>query len=120
MGFEEVSEKLKSSKKESSKFRLNNLYTIILRLYKEDKAILDLKDYIKRHDYFRFYNTDQKTCICYKFICYGYCKHYIYIEKINYKEEDQISINLDFISKKRGRGRPKLDQKFIELPSNSQ
>ena len=82
---------------------------MFIRTYKEDKPILNLKDYIKRHDYFRIFNKSVSLCKCYHYCCHDYCKHSVYVEKPHLEEADQIDVNLDHINQnKRPPGRPKI------------
>ena len=60
-------------------------------------------------DHFRFYNVKQKSCSCYSFWVYYYCKHSIAIEDYLVLQSPQKDINLDTINNNKRRGRPKIN-----------
>ena len=82
------------------------------RIYREEKEVTSLKDYIKKFDFFKIFDKDKKVCNCYCFWSYGYCKHSLYLrEDIPMEEESQEIIMLDQLGRKKPHSRPKLNLK---------
>ena len=74
--------------------------------------MLNLKEYIQKYDYFKIYRQQEKSCNCYCFWPYGYCKHSLFLQKDALKGEEEALdevIMLDKLGKKKLHSRPKFN-----------